>query len=259
MATTIADLGRGHEFTGKLLRVLAEDGLNDEVPSILVNDRKARHLAVQFLNILAGSSGTVPSYQRARDILGDDFISPQEVAEARGVSYTEVQLSQLASTLPSKEVLQWARDNGFAVVAGPPSEMNILGIRDLNPQLFWSKQSGWYAESSEKFARKDTTGTTWLVLRKDPVTNSTRKTWSEQQELLTDVERVPNAAEAAWFFTTYAAVRGTRLVPNGYVRTSSVDSDGDHVHVGFDDGGLGVSSSWYGYCGDGIGVASARK
>ncbi|MEX2145313.1 MAG: hypothetical protein WD712_03035 [Candidatus Spechtbacterales bacterium] len=232
MAITIAGLARASEFEATLFRLLAEEGLNDEALKTLVNDRSARAQLVQFANTLTGSSGTTSSYQRARDILGDDFISPQEIAEAIGVSYTEAQLASLTSTLPEKEVLQWARDNGFAVVAGPPSEMNLLDIHELNTDLFFEKNDPWFADKRQKFARSDTVGTTWLVIRKDPVPNSTRKTWSEQQDQLSDNERVPNVAEATWFFTAYAKVRGIRLVPHVYVRTSSVDSGGYHVSVG---------------------------
>ena len=262
MDTSIATLGQNLGTAAKLIRLLGDEGLHDEVLHVLINDKTARAQLVKFANLLTGSSDTTPALQRAHDILGDDFISPQEVAEARGVSYTETQLASLASTLPSKEVLQWARDNGFAVVAGPPRDTNLLDIHKLNTDLFYSKNDPWFANKRQKFARSDTVGTTWLVVRKDPVPNSTSRTWGEQQELLSDVEYTPNVAEAVWFFTTYAAVRGIRLVPNVnvYVRTSSVSSDGGRVAVGsFDGQGLDVDDYWDGYRIDSLGVASARK
>ena len=260
MAITIATFGDTLQTAGKFFHVLEEEGLLDEVPHILINDKSARAQAVQYLNLLVGSSSNIPNYQRARDILGDDFISPQEVAEVRGVRYTETQLARLQGTLPQKEVLKWARDNGFIVVAGPPSEMNLLGIRELNSQLFWSKSGGWYANKKEKFARRDTVGTNWFVLRRNPVPASTRKSWGEQQELLSDAERVPNAAEQTYSVTTYFEVRGIRLVSNVYVRTSSVDSDGLRVGVGLFDGyGLLVGLWSDDFRDDGLGVAAARK
>ncbi|MEX0869849.1 MAG: hypothetical protein WDZ39_00245, partial [Candidatus Spechtbacterales bacterium] len=178
---------------------------------------------------------------------------------AVGVSYTEAQLASLASTLPEKKVLQWARDNGFAVVAGPPSEMNLLDIHELSRDLFlYQKNDPWFADQG--FARKDKVGTRWLVMRKGSVPNSTRKTWNEQQDQLSGIERIPNAAEAVWFFTTYAKVRGTRLVPSVYVRTSSVRSVGNRVGVGLFDGrGLLVGRCWVDGRHDDVGVASARR
>ena len=198
---------------------------------------------------------------RAFKILGDDFISPQEVASARGLTYSDEQLEHLARTLPSQDILKQLRAEGYLLVAGPPSDMSLLDVRDLNPQLFYSKSGGWYAKRSEKFARRDKVGTAWLALRKGPVPDSTRKTWSEQLELVKYTEQIPNVAEAVWGFTTYAEVRGIRLVPNIYVRTSSVDSGGGRVYVGgFGSTGLYVYYYWSGRrYGNNLGVASVRK
>lgn len=263
MATTVANLVDTLQTTGKFFHVLKEDGLLDDVPHVIINNKVARAQAVQFLNLLVGSSGTTPSYQRARDILRRDFIPPQEVADARGVEYTEAQLAYLQYTLPSKEVLQWARDNCFIVVAGPPSKMNLLDIRELNPQLFRSKSGGWYADKKEKFACRDTVGTTWLVLRGGPVPSSTAHTWYEQQDRLnrlSDIEHVPNVAEATWGFTTYFEVRGNHPLYSTYVRTSSVASSYSHVFVGcFDDNGLDVDEWSDVSRHNDLGLASARK
>ncbi|MEK9176985.1 MAG: hypothetical protein AAB923_01695, partial [Patescibacteria group bacterium] len=142
-----------------------------------------------------------------------------------------------------------------------PTAMSLLGIRDLNRTLFYSKEGGWYAEERQTFAQNDKTqAATWLALRKGVVPNSTDKKWKEQLPLLSDVERVPNVAEFAWGLTTYKEVRGVYLMNAIYARTNSVDSGGDRVIVGiFDAKGL-VVSLW---SGDGrysdIGVASARK
>lgn len=43
----------------------------------------------------------------AHSILGDDFISPEEIATASGISYTEEQLSKFSQTLPAQAVLEW--------------------------------------------------------------------------------------------------------------------------------------------------------
>ena len=233
MAVTVVDLSRGHEFTSKLLRVLAEDGLKDDVLSVLVNNRSARHEAVEFLNVLASSSSIAPAFQRARDILGESFISPQEIAEVHDVNYTRAQLAELASTLPDKEVLQWARDNHFVVVAGPPREMSLLRVRAVDRKLFRSESGAWFTQNYEEFAHCDLVGTGWLVISKGFVPDSTGKTWEEQKDLLADNERIPNVAEVAWFLTTYAKVRSTRLFLRTWLRTSSVNVVGESVHIGY--------------------------
>jgi len=214
--------------------------------------------------LLAGISrfgAIAPDYDLARTILGKDFICPEDVMKSRkAIVYTDDQLAQFGDTVPSQEVLEWCRDNGYMLVAGPNRPMSLLEVRDLKRDYFYSKEGGWYANAKQKFAQNDKVETRWIMLRKEPVPESTSKNWTEQQALLSDVEITPNAAEVVWCVTTYKAIRNVYLLPSVYVRTSSLDSDGDRVYVGgFDAKGLYVDFCWdddrYGY----ISVSSARK
>lgn len=203
----------------------------------------------------------LPDFTLARKSLGDDFLAPEEIAAARGLTYSEEQIAHLEQTLPSKETLKWLARSGYLLVAGSPrEEMSLLDVRELNRSYFYSKESGWYANSREAFARKDKVACRWLMLRKSIVLNSTSKTWREQQKLLSDLETAPMAVELVWALTCYKAVRGQYLLGSVYARTSSVDSSGYHVRVGnFDEDGLRVDC-WDGHDrGSCIGVASARK
>ncbi len=201
-----------------------------------------------------------PNYDLARTILGKDFISPEEVAKSRGITYTDDQLAMFGDTLRSQEVLIWCRDNGYMVVAGPNKPMSLLAIRDLKSDYFYSKVGGWYAESKETFSQSDKADTRWIMVRKESVPGSTNKNWAEQQALLSEVEVTPNTAEFVWVVTTYKAVRGINLFPNVYVRTSSLGSHGSRVYVGiFDAKGLDVGHC-HGDRRDGyLGVSAARK
>lgn len=205
-------------------------------------------------------SRKAPDYELARTILGDDFIAPEEIAKSRGLTYSDTQIAEFGSTLPTQEVLEWCRDNGFMLMAGSPRAMSLLDIRELERDHFCSKEEGWYADSCEAFARNDKVETKWLILRKEPVPDSTRKNWGEQRALLSDVECVPNIAEQVWGLTTYKAVRGIYLLPSMCVRTSSAASDGSQVGVGgFDGDGLrlnGYNDHRYDHH---LGVLSARK
>ena len=208
-------------------------------------------------DIVRRFSVKVPDYTQAQVILGVDFITPEEVAKARGLVYTDDQLAELAETVPSLDVLEWCKANGYAVMPASPSAMSLLEVRAVKSNHFYSKSGGWY--ENENFAREDKTSFGWLAIRKTPVKNSTSKTWGEQNKLLSKLETVPNAAEMSWFITTYYEVRGIRLFENIYVRTSSLDSHGYHVRVGlFDAKGLGVYC-WYGDRRYGLGLASSRK
>jgi hypothetical protein len=200
-----------------------------------------------------------PSYDLAHTILGNDFITAEEIMSARpGIVYSAEQISKLADTIPSEEVLRSLKDSGYGLMPQSPSEESLLDIRAIEPALFYRKTGGWFED--QKFARNDRTGTGWLAIKKTPVDGSTSKNWDEQNKLLSKIERVPNAAETSWFITTFFKVRGVYLFPNVYVRTSSIDSDGGRVDVGhFHAKGLIVDDDWGSGRGDGLGLASARK
>ena len=215
---------------------------------------------VQGVATIRRLTAKTPDYDLARTILGKDFISPEEIAKSRKIVYTDEQFAAFGDTLPAQDVLEWFRDNGFMLVAGPPKEMSLLDIRALHAPYFYSKEGGWYANEKETFARNDKATTAWIALRKEPVPDSLNKNWDEQQALLSEFEVVPNAAATTWAVTTYKAVMGFYLLKNVYVRTSSRDSDGVRVVVGrFDDTGLDVGSYWGDDRVSSLGIVSVRE
>ena len=207
-----------------------------------------------------GELETFTRSDRARRILSNDFITPEEVMSAHsGVVYTDEQIAELMATLPSDETLTWLWDNNYALMPTPPQPLTIIGVRKLRKELFCTEEKAWYDDHD--FAKNERVGTGWLAIRKEPVPSSRSKAWEEQKSLLlTQVERVPTAAESAWFITTYAAVRNIRLFPNVYVRTSSVAAVGYRVRLGsFGHDGLRVDYGWGAFWHGGLGLVSARK
>jgi hypothetical protein len=202
-----------------------------------------------------------PDFTLAREILGLNFISPQEIAAARGLTYSAEQIAELERTLPNKETLEWLKRNDYYLVAGSPREMSLLDVRELERSYFYSKEGGWYANEAETFARTEKVTCCWYMLRKGIVSSSTNKTWSEQEKLLSNLETAASTAvEQIWGMTCYKAVRGVYLLDSLYARTSSVCSHGNHVLVGgFDGVGLGVDSWNDGLRYDYVGVSSSRK
>ena len=202
----------------------------------------------------------MPNYNLAKIILGKDFISPEAITKTRGLSYTKEQLVAFGDTLPAQEMLEWCRDNGMMLVAGPPKSMSLLDVRSVKVDYFYSEQIGWYTESIEKFARTNKVETVWIAFRKEPVANSFYKNWLEQSKLVEAPMVVPNAAETVWGLTVYKAVWGKPPVPNLYMRTSCRDSSGQCVAVGyFGNEGIYVGSGGNSECRFDLGVASARK
>ena len=202
-------------------------------------------------------------HQLARLILGDDYITPKEVATAYGVSYTDEQLEHFFDTLPNTQTILWLHANGYMLIAGPPTEMSLLRIQEIDGRLFSRNILEWCIEGNQTFCRDDkVVAGEWLAIRKNEVPDSSlKKGWSQQQDLLTEDEHVPNAPTISYAVITYFKVRGIYLLRGKYVRTSSVSVDGIHVTVGcFSVSGLNVSDSWGEYdcmCGA-IGISSAR-
>lgn len=198
-----------------------------------------------------------------RMILGKDFIIPEEVPNY-GSTYSDEQLACLAETIPDLETVNWLRENHHVLVCTPVADTNLLGVRSFDNQLFYSKQGGWYAEDRQKFARTDVVkGGQWLMFSKGAAPNLFwSKNLPEKRILVTaGQERVPNAAEVSYGMTLYRKVRGINLLPDFYVRTSSIDVNGNQVYVGGQGyyGGLYVGSIRSDANLDILGVSSARN
>ncbi len=218
-----------------------------------------KHLVPHVISGIRRFAASPSNYDTARSILGADFLAPTEIAMARTVAYESEQLVRLESTVPSQEILKWCRDNGFVLLAAPPQNMSTLAIRSLKADLFFQLIGRWYSKTSEKFSRDDSTKGGWLMIKKEPARNSTNKSRIEQNTLLSNEERVPNAAEVVWFITTYFAVRGVRLMADIYVRTSSYDSDNGGVIIGeFSNKGLCICAEDDDHSDPQVGLASAR-
>ncbi len=194
----------------------------------------------------------------ARQLLGLDFISPEEIIAARGLRYSEEQIADLYRTLPGRGTLEWLQSNGYTLVAGPPHEVSLVNIHSRF--LFAGNGGDWRTNARESFARDEKVSCRWYMLRKEWVPDSTGKMWSEQVPLLQSDETVPTAIEILWGLTSHKAVRQTYLISDMFLRTSSLDADGDHVYVarGNEDG-FSISGWSDNERSDRLGLACARE
>lgn len=212
-----------------------------------------------FVTGFSRFTAKLPDYTLAKSILGGDFITAEEIMVARpDVVYSPEQVTQLAETIPSVDVLNSLKASGYGLMPQPPSALSLLSIRASKSTHFYSKSGGWY--EGQTFAKNDMTGTGWLAIKKTPANDSVSKNWNEQNELLINAEFVPNAAETSWFITIFFDIRGVRLFEDIYIRTSSLGSDGSRVYIGyFDARGLSINSYWDSHRRSNLGLASARK
>jgi hypothetical protein len=229
------------DTAAKFFRIMQKAGADFTGPMQSTTKRAnlAEYLKLGCPKVNQDGAAVIPTLPEgadlARMILGDDFIAPEDVAEAYGFTYSDEQLVTFADTLPDFETLMWLRINGFMLVAGPNADLNLLGVRALDQSLFYHKsdRDDWFEQEMHTFSRIDMVrGGQWLMLRKGDVPNSRSKNWDEQSSLVTSPEYVPNAAEFTYGVTVYGKVRGVYLLPNFWVRTSSVDGDEDRVRIG---------------------------
>ncbi len=197
------------------------------------------------------------SQVRAREIMGRNFFGVEEAIKHFGVNPSKQQLAFLAEVPWGEEVLRACKDTHVLLATFPLSVLDVRGIvKKLADQTLFYKQD-WYDKQAFS-ADKGEIG--WQLVRKEPIANSTRKTWNEQQALLSKDEETPTARVVVQTAIGHFLATGERLFEKIYVRCVDLDSGGHRVYVGyFDAEGLDVSYYWDGDQYDSVGVSAARK
>jgi len=172
------------------------------------------------------------SFTHVRSILGDDFISPEDVTACFGLSYTEEQIAELERTLPARGALERGKERGYMLFVGPPCEKSIFHIRDMDHGHLFGGEGRWHSMRNEGFVRAEKVGCRWYMVQKDVVPDSQSASWNSQLSLLQDGETPPTAVELVWGMVCYMKVRGVHLLRDSFVRTSSIYWNGLRVMVG---------------------------
>ena len=197
------------------------------------------------------------SQKLAREIMGKNFFGIEEAIKHFGVNATKQQLAYLAEVPFSEEVLKSCKDTHVLVAVFPLSILDIRGIakKQSDRTLFYSQD--WY--DKQAFA-KDKGEVGWQLVRKEPIANSTSKTWSDQQALLSKDEETPTARIVVYTTVGHFLATGERLFEKIYVRCVDLSSGGGRVRVGrFGAEGLSVNGWNDVDRDDDLGVSAARK
>ena len=258
--------GESYGQVGAALKALQDHGVGrSHLKKLRADPGYAQRVAQAFLRVRDEKSavefGLMKDFRRACMILGEDIVFPDEIAEAFGLSYTSAKLRHFAETLPSEEVLRWCKENGYAIVAGPPKPVSFLDIRSSSPENFIVKSGGWIEDENQLFGKEDKANHEWLMIRKGTVPRCFMLEWDNQIQFLSSEERVPNVAELVWFIIAFYRVRKVFLFNEIYVRTSSITLNGQHVEIGVHDSStiLIASPRSNNTLGLRLGIASARK
>lgn len=248
-----------HNQIHALVEKLSAKGVTDEqVLEVLRNDVLADKVARTF----DATKHAFIGFDVARGILKDDFLSPEEIAGIYGTAYSDSELKNFDRTLPSIKLLAWLSLNGYMLVAGPPTNLNLLQVMDFNRGLFQVKGCGWSRDDVQIFSRNDLVlGLDWVAVRKKSVPGSFNQTWEAQKKLIVPCTYVPNITQVSYASTAYCRLRSPYLFQDNYVRTSSVSAAGAHVIIGNPGAeGFVITTCWGDDAGDSnVGISSARS
>lgn len=246
--------GKVNSATAKLIDELGDKGA--EVITKIDEDATFRRRIAN----LAKSGGYLPTtdQERAKRIMGANYIGPEAAMQHLGVQYTDQELAML-SVVPFSEAVLKECAKTHILVAG--ASLSILEVRERaksKSKLFYSTTDAWY--NTEKFARDEKVNVQWYLVRKEAVADSFSKNWDEQCALLTEDECVPRDCEVVYVTILTFLATGIRLFEKYYVRCSGVSSIGYRVCVGaFAAAGLDVYGIWGVYRVGDLGLASRRK
>ncbi len=184
------------------------------------------------------------NYDIARKILGKDLILPEEIiSSCGGEAYTEDQIFSFGQNIPSPERLEWIRNKGFVLMAGPSLEMGLLDFKIPNTYSY-STGCGRY-NFSDQFVEKEKVGPRWYVMSKKIIPETISKTWEQQKLIVPKEERISSLVESVWLIKIMRSVRGVSLFENKFIRTSSLNDMGHRIIIGhYDEKGLCLFANW---------------
>lgn len=209
--------------TTRIMQLLSQDGSNSD--PILKNPRQMQNLedyigmgCPEILNCcLLG----VSVYDDARYLLGDDFITPEEMF----MEYSSEEVERLQSSLPNIDFLQKCKERGHVLLPGPPKKLNLAEVRYQSLSHFNSQKQYLLngLEQEEFFYEEVVSPMRWMTVHKGLIKSETNcSAWSEMRYMISRDEYVPNAAELAWMLTAFLSVRKVFLIEeNRFAHTSS--------------------------------------
>ena len=244
----------------------------DEAQYLITNGDRVKAELRKVLERIA--VGCPVSCDAARAILGTNIWTVEDWQDVLGVSFVKAQLASVGEFPWGEKILtsecpfnagKQVKDTHFAFLGIEKVDkdpLTILRMQHLFPATgqprFYSYDDSWY--KNQEFAKKQTCKLRWYLMLKEIVPGSESKTWDEQQSMLPPEYEVPEAVVDVAKHLLCSKKTGAPVNPDRYGRTSSLDSGGRRVVVGYcDPKGLGVSDSWDGRRYDHLGLSASRK
>ena len=162
------------------------------------------------------SGKTLESYdlitgqRRAKEIMGDNMISIENVAQTFNVEFSIEQITQLIEGTYYEQTLQSCKDTHI-LFPGYPITLYELSYK--KPDLItWNRncrEGFWY--DYKDFIYKDTPECRWYLVKKDLIFNNPRPGINDNEEMLSPVEII-------FMIALYQEINNIRLFSNTYLR-----------------------------------------
>lgn len=183
------------------------------------------------------------SHQRARAIMGKNFLGLKQVERLYDVKYSKEECEKLASIPFNDGVLKACADNTHVLMPGFPMSINDIRkhrkVRGSSAKLFADLICKAMYDY-EVFA-KTPVEVRWFLFRKKPIDGSGSLNYKEQLQLIPPGEKNPRVADAVYAIVSTFLITKECLFDGVDIRCSDVDSHGLRVRVG---SGLFIDSYW---------------
>ncbi len=254
------EIPSGH-VNGAFQRLMVAFGDSADKIVTKINTDEQVALRVATLCRLGGYEPT-SSQVKALEIMGTNFFGIEEAEKHFGLTLSKRQLAYMAEISFSEETLRACKNTHILVAYIPVSIVSVraktAGVKlPENHRMFYGQD--WYDKNE---VGNGVSALEWHLVRKTSVPDSKSKTWQDQKSLVdsTKIDEVPEANVMVYTIIGHFLNTGERLFEKEYVRTSTLDSDGFRVVVGyFDSEGLYASRWSDGSRGGSFGVSAGRK
>jgi hypothetical protein len=153
--------------------------------------------------------------QRAKEIMGDNMISIEDVAQTFGVEFSIEQITQLIENTYYEQTLQNCKDTHILFPGYP---ITICELSYKKPDLLICdcdcREGFWY--DYKDFIYKDTTRCRWYLVKKDLIFNNPRPQINDNEEMLSPVEII-------FMIVLYHQVNNIKIFSNAYLRCFKKD------------------------------------
>ncbi len=224
------------------------------------------NVIVSLLMIFVASTASARfSPQRAREIMGDNFLGVDAIQKAFGVRLTEQERPDIQRVPFSEKTLRECKDSHilFLGIARDPSRqpLTIQRLREMFPAGGQPRFRSYPkpGEIRDAYATKDTPDLRWYLIARNLRQDSRSKPYWQQEQFLEPNEYRERAVVYVYMMFLVHKARGERLFPDDLVWCKSTGSDGAPVAAGyFRSEGLYVSDWWL-RPDEHFGMAPARK